>query len=97
MDKKYENITINQLDLMKHAIGLDQVNAKPKRGKYIPYRNYYCSYGKNEYWESLVGYGVATCHMGNPEIYPSSIFYHVSDEGMKFMESILGFKIVEGD
>jgi len=52
MTKQYENVTIHQLDLMKHALGLDQPNAKPKRGKYTAYRNYFCSYGKNEEWES---------------------------------------------
>jgi hypothetical protein len=94
---EYENITIRQLNLMKHALGLDQTKAKPKRGKYTAYRNYYCSYGKNEDWESLVESGVATSRTGDPEIYPTSVFYHVSNEGMQLLERVLGFKIVEGD
>jgi hypothetical protein len=97
MNLKYEQITIHQLNLMKHALGLDQTKAKPKRGKYTAYRNYYCSYGKNEAWESLVECGVAISRAGDPDIYPTSVFYHVSKEGMQLMEGILGFKIVEGE
>jgi hypothetical protein len=94
---EYENITIRQLNLMKHALGLDQTKAKPKRGKYTAYRNYYCSYEKNSDWETLAECGLAISRIGDPEIYPTSIFYHVSKEGMQLLESILGFKIVEGD
>jgi hypothetical protein len=92
-----EKITTEQLNLMKHAIGLDRPKAKPKRGKYTAYRNYYCSYEKNEDWEYLVGQDLATAHKGDPELYPASIFYHVSEKGIKLMEIVLGFKIVESD
>lgn len=97
MNEKYSNITITQLNLMKHALGLDQTKAKPKRGKCTVYRNYYCSYGKNDDWETLVECGVATYRVGNPGLYPSSIFYHVSEDGLELMSNILGFKIIEGD
>lgn len=90
-------ITKPQLELMKHAIGLDQVDAKPKRGKYIAYRNYSCTSGKNEEWESLVKIGVAKSNVGNQEIYPNAVFYHVSEDGLRMMEEILGFKIVKSD
>ena len=92
MKSKYETITVKQLDNMKHALGLDQTKAKPKRGKYTAYRNYFCTYGKNDEWESLVECGLATFHVGDP-----SVYYHVSEEGLQFMSEILGFKIVEGD
>jgi len=92
MNNKYRNITLNQLDLMKHAVGLDQVGAKPKRGTYTAYRNYFCTYGKDEDWESLVGLGVAISHIGDP-----SVYYHVSKDGLQMMEGVLGFKIVEGN
>ncbi len=92
MNKKYENLTIHQFDLMKHAVGLDQVGAKPKRGKYTAYRNYFCTHGKDTDWEILVECGAATCHNGDP-----SVYYHVSAGGLQFMEEVLGFKIVEGD
>ncbi len=97
MDQKYNQITLNQLNLMKHALGLDNSKAKPKRGKYTAYRNYYCTYGKNVDWETLVECGAATSNVGNPEIYPDTVFYYVSMDGMKLMGSILGFKIVEGE
>jgi len=91
MDKKYEHITLRHFDLMKHAVGLDQVNAKPKRGKYTTYRNYFCTHGKDTDWESLVECGVATYHNSDP-----SVYYHVSPGGLQLMERVLGFKIVEG-
>jgi len=97
MNQVYETPTIHHLDLMKHALGLDQTKSKPKRGKYTAYRNYYCSFGKNADWETLVENGLATSREGNPEIYPSSVFYYVSEDGMKFIGDVLGFKIVEGD
>lgn len=92
MDKKYEKITIGQLEEMKHALGLDQINAKPKRGKCTAYRNYFCTRGKSENWEELVKCGIATFHIDNPNVY-----YHVSEEGLRFMEKVLGFKIIEGN
>lgn len=92
MNENYSKITIHQFDLMKHALGLD--HAKPKRGKCTVYRNYYCSYGKNGDWETLVECGVATYRVGNPELYPSSIFYHVSEDGLELMSNVLGFKII---
>lgn len=91
MNKKYENITMYQFDLMKHAIGLDGTR-KPERGKYEAYRNYFCTRGKDENWEELVKCGVAGFNIQTPNIY-----YHVSDEGLRFMESVLGFKIKESD
>lgn len=95
MKQIYKNITIHQLELMKHAIGLD--NTKSKRKTYTAYRNYFCTYGNSEEWEALVKLGVAKSNVGNQEIYPNSVFYHVSDYGLRVMEEILGFKIVESD
>ena len=92
MKRKYEPITIAQLELMKHAVGLDQVDAKPKRGKYTAYRNYFCTRGINADWETLLGLGVATSQTVEPNVY-----YHVSGEGLQFMREVLGFKIVESD
>jgi len=92
MNNKHRNITLNQFDLMKHAVGLDQVDAKPKRGKYTAYRNYFCTYGKDTEWEALVECGAAISKIGDPAVY-----YWVSEEGMRMMENVLGFKIVVGD
>ena len=92
MKKEHGNITVSQLELMKHAIGLDQVKAKPKRGKYTAYRNYFCTRGKDEDWEKLVKCGVAIYNIHDPNVY-----YFVSDEGLKFMEGVLGFKISISD
>ena len=36
MNNKHRNITLNQFDLMKHALGIDEYT-KPKRGTYKAY------------------------------------------------------------
>lgn len=91
MNNKHRNITLNQFDLMKHALGIDEYT-KPKRGTYKAYRNYFCTCGKDAEWESLVECGVATSRIRDP-----SVFYHVSKDGLLLMEEVLGFKIVEGN
>lgn len=78
--------------MMKHALGLDQRNAKPKRGKCTAYRNYFCTSGKSDEWEELVSLKLATSHTDNP-----SMYYHVSDNGLRLLEEILGFKIIESE
>lgn len=39
---KYQDVTYNQIDMMKHTIGFDDRKVKgTKYRKYEPYRNYY--------------------------------------------------------
>ena len=41
---KYQHVTYNQIDMMKHTIGFDDRKVKgTKHRKYEPYRNYYNS------------------------------------------------------
>lgn len=46
MDQKYENITKNQISMMKHALGLGNSKSKPKYGKYTAYRKFELCFNK---------------------------------------------------
>lgn len=84
------NVTLEQIRLMKHAIGY--AHKKVKRGKYIAWRNYFCSYKTVEEWDGLVDCGLAT-----KEIRGINTFYFVTDKGLDLLAGILEIKIVEDD
>lgn len=80
------------LEKMGHAIEFDF--KKVKGNKYVAYRNYYAAprYDDND-WKYLVSIGYA--ELG--ESTESCIYYHVTNEGMSFIERVTGVKILEGD
>lgn len=81
-----------QLEKMEHAIGFrfDRV----KRRKYVAYRNYYAAPKcDDEDWKYLVAVGYAE----KSEVSEKLIYYHVTREGMNFIERVTGVKIVEDD
>ena len=82
------NISLEQINLMKHAIGF--TSKKIKRGKYIVWRNYFCSYGKSRDWEQLVELGFAKKNQREEAIY-----YFVTEKGMDYIGKIVGAKIIE--
>ena len=46
---KYQHVTYNQIDMMKHTIGFDDRKVKgTKHRKYEPYRNYYYYAGERD-------------------------------------------------
>ena len=51
-------ITLNEIDLIKHAIGLDEIK-KIRYGKYNAYRNYFYTYIPDNNWEVLIQKGLA--------------------------------------
>lgn len=80
------------LEKMEHAIGFDF--KKVKRNKYTAYRNYYAAPRCDDNdWKYLVSIGYA--ELG--EFTESCIYYHVTNEGMNFIERVTGVKILEGD
>lgn len=80
------------LEKMEHAIGFDF--KRVKRNKYVAYRNYYAtSRCDDNDWKYLVSIGYA--EFG--ESTESCIYYHVTNEGMSFIERVTGVKILEGD
>ena len=81
-------ISLYQIKVMKHAIGFSR--DKVKRGKYIAWRNYFCSYEPSEPWERLVSLGLA-----EKSIRERAIYYFVTDEGLKMLSSVLEIQIIE--
>lgn len=89
---KTQAFTIEQIDLMKHAIGLD--DSKPKRGRYSAYRNYFITVKKEEPWERLVerGYAASQEDYRNGQYY---VCYSVTRKGMNILERIMEIIIRE--
>ncbi|MBT0422037.1 hypothetical protein [Morganella morganii] len=69
------------IELMQHALGINQQNRKP-------YRNYFLSSGKNEEWESLIKNGLAASNPA-PKEFCGDIYYQVTDNGIKLAISKL--------
>lgn len=80
-------ISIEQLDDMKHAIGYSR--DKVKKGTYKAYRNYYAD-TENESWNELIKKGYAERYNGR-----DYINYSVSEKGIELLENILDIKITE--
>lgn len=88
------SITVNQIDLMKHCIGLD--NSKPtgvKCRKYAAYRNYFTDSQDNKEWDNLVIQELAikrdqSIHNGTVHKY-----YKVSQKGKELLQYLLELNI----
>ena len=88
-------LSLNQIEVMKHAIGLDNSRVKIKRSKYEAYRNYYTASKEISEWEELVSLGLAIKYKAaNPNDY---ICYSVSENGFKLLSQIFSAKITEGN
>jgi len=87
------NITLKQIENMKHCIGLR--GEMVKRRKYIAYRNYYTTADNNPSWDKLVELELATKRKldngigGNPQV------YFVTKKGFGLLERLLECKIAE--
>ena len=79
---------VEQIKLMKHAIGCEP--KRIKRGKYKYFRNYFCCFKPDELWENLCENGFATKRAEE-----NAIYYFVSENGIKLLEQILSIKIEE--
>ncbi|MGJ7133143.1 hypothetical protein [Morganella morganii] len=62
------------IELMQHALGINQQNRNP-------YRNYFLSSGRNEEWENLIKGGLAVSNPA-PKEFCGDIYYKVTDAGI---------------
>ena len=87
---KFDMITVNQIDDMKHAIGFDKSKTTGiKHRKMYAYRNYYMSYKKMEGWENLVNLRLAT-RSGEEQ----KIYYSLTTKGLSFLAKLCGFETI---
>lgn len=78
-------LSLRQIDLMRHAIGLG--NEKLKKRQYDVYRNHYVSAKIDEDWEYLVSVGYATKREFENE---KQIGYYVTTQGAKYLTCLFG-------
>ena len=86
---KYQHVTYNQIDMMKHTIGFDDRKVKgTKHRKYEPYRNYYYYAGERDKAEldklDEIGFMKKS----------SEDYYHVTDDGKTFIYYVTGVQIL---
>jgi hypothetical protein len=74
-------ITLKEIELMYHAIGLDR--DRPKRGVYRMYRNYFSCHEPDEVWEGLCQKGLAGAFYLDED---GSVTYKVSGMGLALLE-----------
>lgn len=84
-----EEITLEQIEKMKHAVGLD--HKRPSRGKYEAYRNYSMYYEDEPTWEAIVGKGLAEKTVAGK----SSVYYSLNQRGLDLLGRIMNCKIKE--
>lgn len=94
METKEIKLSIEQINKMKHAIGLNVARPNSKR-RYVAYRNFYdAGENPNKEWEELVELKLAIRR--NSRI-SKSIIYYVSKEGLLYLSDLLGISIIYED
>ena len=83
------SLTLHQIELMKHAVGLEPSNVK--NGKYEAYRNYYAAAGNNPDWAYLVSQKLAVSR--RDPFCPKDTVYHLTAKGMDTLSEIVGVTI----
>lgn len=89
------NLTLQQIQDMKHAIGFRRNLVK--KGKYKAYRKHYTTSMPDESWEELVVGGYAKVRQFPQGRGQNPMIYHVTAEGLKVLEQILEVDIKEED
>lgn len=85
------------VDKMLHAIGYGGEH-KAKRGKYVAWRNRYCTSGPSAEWENLVAKGLAVSRAETGGCMPNgAVFYFLTRAGLDFLQGVIDAKIVEGN
>jgi hypothetical protein len=92
MIKQDLDISIRQIDDMKHYIGFNE--NKVKSDKYYAWRNYFTSSDHDESWDNLVINGLAVKRDFKLDSGRNPQCYSVSREGFKFLENQLNIKII---
>lgn len=78
-------LSLRQIEIMRHAIGLD--NEKLKKSRYDAYRNYFVTSKIDEDWEYLVSIGYAIKMEFEIE---KQIGYFITTHGAKYLTCLFG-------
>ena len=81
-------LSLRQIEMMRHAIGLG--NDKLKKSRYDAYRNRYIVSKPDENWEYLISIGYASTREFEME---NQIGYYVSELGVKYLSDLFGLII----
>ena len=81
-------LTIRQISLMQHALGLDD-GRYGRHGIIVTYRNYFDAGERIEAWEELTGKGLTERSIGRN----GDIQYKVTQKGITALERIMLIKI----
>jgi hypothetical protein len=83
-------LSLEQINKLKHAVGLNNIRSMPKNGIYSAYRNFFSAQNKDIDWEELVKIGYATCQYVQ---WCQEYCYCVSTAGLRYLEGLLDIKI----
>lgn len=87
IDCKTLQLTIDQIDDMRHAVGLEPRKLRKNQWKCTVYRNYFTTCRPETSWEDLCKKGLA--EMAS---YPEErcVVYRVTPDGLKALQYIFG-------
>ena len=85
IDCKNLQLTIDQIDDMRHAVGFEPEEMRKGQRHCKLFRNHFSTYGRSESWEDLISKGLAQRHEG---IDNRMVYYFVSSNGLKALEYI---------
>lgn len=88
-----EEITLKQIENMKHCIGFD--GKRVKRRKYVAYRNYFTTSDNELSWDELFKLGLASKRSFEDGGGENPQCYSLTKPGFVFLENLLGCKIEE--
>jgi hypothetical protein len=87
------NITLKQIENMKHCIGFRK--DRIMRKKYVAFRNYYTTSDDNKSWDELAILGLAEKRSFPNGVGNNPQCYFVTKKGLELLERLLECKIVE--
>lgn len=91
------SLDLKQIDIMKHTIGFRRDRIKGKKyPKYEAFRNYFCTCKACDDFEmlkDLENQGLMDCK----ETDRGSCYFHLTDEGIKYLADITDVKITMGE
>ena len=90
IDYRHMKLSLNQIDDMRHAVGLEVSKLRKGQRKYTAYRNHFVASARSDEWDELCFYGLADWAADEKW---NQIFYKVTPDGLKLLEYIYDVSI----